>query len=542
MPIKESDRPVGNLRRHASLLLGFGLPVLDPRAMKVATAQILSGPLEAALIALVGLLALGTVVAVAELIARIVRGRYGREKQGIPVLSALYAQRIYTRILYGLAPAAVAAAITLVRTGVASSTVFIFGMLVLTSSVLRGARLPLSLMPIARYAFNAFVPAAGIALALTPALFGYSLVDQKTALAALLGAVGITLLAALLENRFQSDAPIRMAVIGPADFTAKLASELAEGQIRGYRVIGYLDDEASSEEEARWLGTLDDVRTAVTRDVIDLLVVAPTNPRLRVFEQTAKVCLDLPVRMMEATALYEEVLGHVPIGTINSAWFQFIMHPRYTPSSPLSKRILDLVVAGVMVTAALPVMLICALAVKLEDRGPVFYRQRRVGEEGREFEMVKFRTLRTDADQLLASTSEDELITRVGRVLRALHLNELPQLVQVVKGDMSLVGPRPEPPALVEELSDLVPYYERRALVKPGLTGWAQVRCGYAGSHYGTAWKMCHDLYYIKHRSARLDMCILAQTFHALVERERMSQLPAEDFILGDAAELVGHR
>jgi lipopolysaccharide/colanic/teichoic acid biosynthesis glycosyltransferase len=280
----------------------------------------------------------------------------------------------------------------------------------------------------------------------------------------------------------------------------------------------------------------------VTRDVIDLLVVAPTNPRLRVFEQTAKVCLDLPVRMMEATALYEEVLGHVPIGTINSAWFQFIMHPRYTPSSPLSKRILDLVVAGVMVTAALPVMLICALAVKLEDRGPVFYRQRRVGEEGREFEMVKFRTLRADADQLLASTSEDELITRVGRVLRALHLNELPQLVQVVKGDMSLVGPRPEPPALVEELSDLVPYYERRALVKPGLTGWAQVRCGYAGSHYGTAWKMCHDLYYIKHRSARLDMCILAQTFHALVESEGMSQLPAEDFILGDAAELVGHR
>jgi exopolysaccharide biosynthesis polyprenyl glycosylphosphotransferase len=397
-------------------------------------------------------------------------------------------------------------------------------------------------MPIARYAFNAFVPAAGIALALTPALFGYSLVDQKTALAALLGAVGITLLAALLENRFQSDAPIRMAVIGPADFTAKLASELAEGQIRGYRVIGYLDDEASSEQEARWLGTLDDVRTAVTRDVIDLLVVAPTNPRLRVFEQTAKVCLDLPVRMMEATALYEEVLGHVPIGTINSAWFQFIMHPRYTPSSPLSKRILDLVVAGVLVTAALPVMLICALAVKLEDRGPVFYRQRRVGEEGREFEMVKFRTLRADADQLLASTSEDELITRVGRVLRALHLNELPQLVQVVKGDMSLVGPRPEPPALVEELSDLVPYYERRALVKPGLTGWAQVRCGYAGSHYGTAWKMCHDLYYIKHRSARLDMCILAQTFHALVESEGMSQLPAEDFILGDAAELVGHR
>src|SRR3954454_19538848 len=123
-------------------------------------------------------------------------------------------------------------------------------------------------------------------------------------------------------------------------------------------------------------------------------------------------------------------------------------------------------------------MLLCAIAIKLEDRGPVFYRQRRVGEEGREFQMIKFRTLRADADQLMATQSEKELITRVGRVLRALHLNELPQLAQVLKGEMSLVGPRPDPPSLVEELAHVVPYSERRALGKSGLTGWAQVRCG----------------------------------------------------------------
>jgi lipopolysaccharide/colanic/teichoic acid biosynthesis glycosyltransferase len=232
----------------------------------------------------------------------------------------------------------------------------------------------------------------------------------------------------------------------------------------------------------------------------------------------------------------------VPIGTINSAWFQFIMHPRYTPSSPLSKRILDLVVSAVMLVAAVPVLVLAALAVKLEDRGPIFYRQRRVGEEGREFQMLKFRTMATDADERLETESEEALVTRVGRILRALHLNELPQLVQVLKGEMSLVGPRPEPPELVKELMDLVPYYERRALVKPGLTGWAQVRCGYAGSRVGTAWKMCHDLYYVKHRSARLDLLIMVQTLHALVEREGEEQLPAEDFILGDAAELVGQR
>jgi lipopolysaccharide/colanic/teichoic acid biosynthesis glycosyltransferase len=185
-------------------------------------------------------------------------------------------------------------------------------------------------------------------------------------------------------------------------------------------------------------------------------------------------------------------------------------------------------------------MLLCAIAIKLEDRGTIFYRQRRVGEEGREFDMVKFRMLRPDADDLWATMTEEELLTRTGRILRKTHLNELPQLWQIFKGEMSLVGPRPEPPQLVNELSGLVPYYERRALVKPGLTGWAQVRCGYAGSRFGTAWKMCHDLYYIKHRSVAFDLLVLLQTVHVLVERDREEQLPAKDFILGDTVEFVG--
>src|SRR4051812_43150760 len=501
-----------------------------------------SNVLEIVVIALVAVVGVATLVALAELASRMVRERYGKEQPAFPVLSALYAQRLYSRILYGVAPVAVATAITFVRTEDVASTVFLLGTMALTAAVLRAHRLPLHLMPIARRVFNAFVPTAGVALALLPGVFGDPLIDPMTAVAAVLGSIVTTLIAASLEDRFQSDAPIRLAVIGPASFTEKLTSELREARIRGYRVVGHLDEAGATPGSAEWLGSLDDVREVVVRHALDLLVVAPQNPRLRAFEQTAASCLDLPVRMMEATALYEDVLGHVPIGTINSAWFQFIMHPRYSPSSPLSKRILDLVISGLMVTAALPVLLVCAALIKLEDRGPIFYRQRRVGEEGVEFEMVKFRTLRADADQLMATHDEEDLVTRVGRVLRALHLNELPQLVQVLKGDMSLVGPRPEPPALVRELSDVVPYYRRRALVKPGLTGWAQVRCGYAGTHYGTAWKMCHDLYYIKHRSARLDLLILSQTLRALVERSDKEQLPAEDFILGQSAELVGHR
>jgi exopolysaccharide biosynthesis polyprenyl glycosylphosphotransferase len=362
-----------------------------------------------------------------------------------------------------------------------------------------------------------------------------------TATAGLTAAIVTTFLSGWLEARFESDRPVWTAVIGSKSFADKLSSELADTGIQGYKVVGFIGEEPPSpSERVPWLGSIEDVRGSVLRETIDLLVVAPQSRRLEVFEHAARECLDLPVRMIEATALYEGLLGHVPIGTINSAWFQFIMHPRYSPSSPFSKRALDLLVSGPMLLIAAPLMLLCAIAIKLEDRGPVFYRQRRVGEEGREFDMVKFRTMRIDADVLRATVPEDDLITRVGRVLRMTHLNELPQLIQVLRGEMSLVGPRPEPPELVDELSGLVPYYERRALVKPGLTGWAQVRCGYAGSRYGTAWKMCHDLYYIKHRSAAFDLLILLQTVHVLVERDREDQMPAKDFILGDAVELVG--
>ena len=208
-------------------------------------------------------------------------------------------------------------------------------------------------------------------------------------------------MASLFERRFESDRPIWLAVVGSPDFAEKLASELEFTGIRSHRVIGYIGDEPMGDHgRVRWLGELGDVRAAVQGEGIDLLVVGPHNSRLKVFEQAARDCLDLPVRMIEATALYEDVLGHVPIGTINSAWFQFIMHPRYSPSSPLSKRSLDIIVSGLMLAVSGPFLALAAMAVKLEDRGPIFYRQRRVGEEGVEFDMLKFRTLRADADDL----------------------------------------------------------------------------------------------------------------------------------------------
>lgn len=455
-------------------------------------------------------------------------------------VSPISAHRMHRRVLYGFAPAGVAAAITLVRTNRAATALVMFLSIVAVNSGLGLYRHPLHLVPLARFLVAFLVPALGTLLGVVAGHVTDLPVGPPTAVAAFLAAVLISLAAMWLEDRFMADRPIRIAVIGSGPFTGRLAAEMAENNIRSYQVIGYLAAEKDSELRAEWLGTVPDTRSVVTDRGVDLLVVSPQTQRLQAFEFAAKACLDLPVRMIEATALYEDVLGHVPIGTINSAWFQFIMHPRYSPTSPLSKRGLDVLVSGILIVLLAPLMALCALAIKLGDRGPVLFRQPRVGEEGREFSMMKFRTLVPDADERFAAgASEQELITPVGRLLRKGHLNELPQLLQVARGDISLVGPRPEPPAVVESLSGLVPHYERRALVKPGLTGWAQVRCGYAGSHAGTAWKTCHDLYYIKHRSARFDLLILMQTLHALIENEDEAHLPAPDFIIGEQAELA---
>jgi exopolysaccharide biosynthesis polyprenyl glycosylphosphotransferase len=457
-------------------------------------------------------------------------------------MSTIYAQSLIDRVLSRFGPPIAASVVIALAVDVSMGLIALVTILCI-DGLFQVRRYPLHLVPLARYLFSVFVPAAGIAFVYLLGQVGLASISLDMALLALAAASSVSLVALWAGDRFAADRPIRTAVIGQANFACRLRAELTENNIRSYELVGYVDDEPAAEESdtgLRRLGGISEIRTAAEANQIDLLVIGPEKPRLQIFEETAKACLGLHVRMIEATALYESVLGHVPIGVINAAWFQYIMHPLYSPSSPLSKRLLDVFVSAVMLIFLSPLLALCALAVKLDDRGPVLYRQRRLGEEGREFNMVKFRTLRPDADQLLSEgRPETQLITRAGRVLRKGHLNELPQLLQVLHGEMSLVGPRPEPPEFVEALGGSVPHYDRRALVKPGLTGWAQVRCGYAGSRIGTAWKTCHDLYYIKHRSVGLDLVILLQTIPALVERAEIEQVPAPDFILGDATELI---
>jgi lipopolysaccharide/colanic/teichoic acid biosynthesis glycosyltransferase len=201
---------------------------------------------------------------------------------------------------------------------------------------------------------------------------------------------------------------------------------------------------------------------------------------------------------------------------------------------------MDLAFALVAGVAALPLLAVLALIIR-RDGGPVFFRQMRIGEHGLPFTLYKLRTMRGEADGVLRwSTEDDPRVTPVGRLLRRTHVDELPQLLNVLRGEMSIVGPRPEVPEFVERLEQQLEFYPRRHLVKPGITGWAQVRCGYAGSDIGSAWKLCHDLYYLKHRSLALDLMIVAETARMLFVEPHRDRLPVGPWALSRANPLTG--
>jgi exopolysaccharide biosynthesis polyprenyl glycosylphosphotransferase len=324
----------------------------------------------------------------------------------------------------------------------------------------------------------------------------------------------------LMPQSWAPDRAIRIAVVGPVRVAEELSAELRMEEVPEYTVVGriaHLDDEPSEPQTVPTLGSLSELAEVVERNDIRLIVFSGDVPRYELFSQVADKLLDLPVRLWELSGFYEDVFGHVPVAEINASWFQYIMHPKYRAVAPRSKRALDIAVSLSAGLALLPVIAIAALLIR-RDGGPVLFRQVRIGEGGRPLKMYKLRTMRVEADSGAAqwASVNDPRVTTVGRFLRHTHLDETPQLLNVLRGEMSLVGPRPEQPEFVERLEQFIPFYERRHLLKPGVTGWAQVRCGYAGSDTGSAWKLSHDLYYLKHRSLSFDLAIIGETVRTL--------------------------
>jgi exopolysaccharide biosynthesis polyprenyl glycosylphosphotransferase len=228
-------------------------------------------------------------------------------------------------------------------------------------------------------------------------------------------------------------------------------------------------------------------------------------------------CQERGTHVVRVTQLYEETLGRVPVAHIEPSWLvtNFFDVARFRDTSPAAKRLFDLAVGGLLAIVALVLLPFIALAALAEGGGPIFYQQRRVGRGGREFTLVKFRTMRVDAEQDGAarwSPPGDSRVTRVGRFLRRTRIDELPNVLAILRGDMSVVGPRPERPEFVDQLERDVPFYRARLIVRPGLTGWAQVNVPYGDSVGDATVKLEYDLYYIKHQSIWFDMRIVLRT------------------------------
>jgi exopolysaccharide biosynthesis polyprenyl glycosylphosphotransferase len=222
-------------------------------------------------------------------------------------------------------------------------------------------------------------------------------------------------------------------------------------------------------------------------------------------------------------SVYEEYTGKIAVETLRPSWLIFA--PGFSKSRLLTlvKRMLDVVAAIVGLTLTAPLMLAVAGAIRVTSRGPVLYHQTRVGQHGRLFTIHKFRSMRTDAEALTGpvwvNTRHDPRVTPIGTWLRRFRLDELPQLWNVLKGDMSLVGPRPERPTFVAQLTQQIPFYGQRHIVRPGLTGWAQVRYTYAASVEDALQKLQYDFFYIKHLSIAFDLYIIAATVKTVIHR-----------------------
>jgi sugar transferase (PEP-CTERM system associated) len=254
---------------------------------------------------------------------------------------------------------------------------------------------------------------------------------------------------------------------------------------------------------------------------VDEIVVAIRDRRNSGFNmQELLECKLEGVQVTDISSFFERETGHVQLDSLNESWMVYSDGFARTSARIMVKRVFDVVVSLVLLAITLPVTLVTALLIVLESGLPLFYRQERVGECGEIFEVLKFRSMRQDAESGGTpqwAKANDQRVTRVGRIIRKLRIDELPQIINVLRGDMSFVGPRPERPYFVKQLAGQIPYFLNRHTVKPGITGWAQIRYPYGSSVEDAVHKLQYDLYYAKNHGLFLDLIILFQTVQVVL-------------------------
>jgi len=316
----------------------------------------------------------------------------------------------------------------------------------------------------------------------------------------------------------------RILIVGSGNLAVEVAREVLDRPDAGYRIIGFVGTDADllgkSLINPRVIGMTEQLDEIVKRENIDRIVVAmgerrgqlPTNKLLQ-------LSLAGQVTIEEGLTFYERITGRVSLNMLRPSWLIFTGRRRRAKLSELSRTLVHWLVALIAAILSLPLVLLTAILVKLESRGPIFYKQERVGKNGRTFVLMKFRSMKVDAEQdgPVWATKGDSRTTRIGRVIRKIRVDEIPQFWNILKGEMSFVGPRPERPHFVAQLAEEIPFYEQRHLLAPGLTGWAQIKYPYGASIEDARQKLQYDLFYIKNQSLMLDAIILFETIKIIL-------------------------
>lgn len=320
----------------------------------------------------------------------------------------------------------------------------------------------------------------------------------------------------LLRKGFGAD---RVLVLGANGLGKGIQEKLAKCPQFGHRVIGFMDERYAVMEEKQFAGLpvwgkYADLAKVVRREGISGIVIAHESSSIREVLRIFDWVAELPIHIYVVPDLYDVVSGHFKGNLVHGVEMQEVFAFNMPPWQVRLKRLMDLTVAGGLLLASFPVLFLTAIIIKLDSKGPIFYSQERVGLYGRPFMVHKFRTMRTDAEKggPQWATKNDPRITRIGRFLRKTRIDEIPQLLCVLQGDMSMVGPRPERQHFVERLRQQIPLYMFRLKMKPGLTGWAQVRHSYDTSIEDVQTKLKYDLYYFENMSILLDVQILFRT------------------------------
>jgi sugar transferase (PEP-CTERM system associated) len=319
----------------------------------------------------------------------------------------------------------------------------------------------------------------------------------------------------------------RVLVVGAGAEARGVETDLKALGAPLYQVVGFYPAGRSNDVQVptdRVFPSGMSLRDIVRRFKVREVIVAVRDQRGGVLPLSELLeCRVSGIPVTDLAGLYERVRGEFPIDSLKASWLIYGHGFAQDKARAFVKRLTDIVVSTVLLTLAIPVMIVTAIAIRLESRGPVIYRQERVGRGGRPFMCLKFRSMRTDAEKdgvARWALAKDPRVTGIGSFIRKVRIDELPQLINVLRGEMSLVGPRPERPAFVDQLKKDVPFYDLRHSVKPGLTGWAQVRYSYAASLEDARKKLQYDLYYVKNHSLFLDILIILETVRVVLFRE----------------------